>query len=145
MPLRNRLALCFSALLAITATAFWLTFQNELRNSLDQHMEVLGDSLSAQAAASMREFVLVNDVLALNVALNQLARDENIIHVTVYDVDNNQLPSAAETAISAAPIRMRKEFRYRESEKTVRLLLQDFEREILSQKPTKPLSMDIQI
>lgn len=94
LPLRNKLAICFSLLLIIASTAFWLIFQNELKRSLSDHLNILGSSLSGQAASSLREFVLVNDLLALNVALTQLARDDNILHAIVYDVDGNQLASA---------------------------------------------------
>ena len=104
LPLRNKMAICFSLLLIVASTAFWLIFQNELKRSLSDHLDILGSSLAGQAASSLREFVLVNDLLALNVALTQLARDDNILHAIVYDVDGNQLASAGTQPPALEPV-----------------------------------------
>lgn len=103
LPLRNKLALCFSLLLIVASTAFWLIFQNELKRSLNDHLDILGSSLAGQAASSLREFVLVNDLLALNVALTQLVRDNNILQAIVYDVDGNQLASTGTQPTNQEP------------------------------------------
>lgn len=94
LPLRYRLALSFALLFVIITAACWLFFQNELNRSLNDYSNVLGTSLAKQTAASVRELVLVNDLLGLNVLLTQLVRDEAIAHASVFDVDGNPLSSA---------------------------------------------------
>jgi len=94
IPVRQKLAFCFSLILIFTSLAFWLIFQSELKRSLSEHMEILGASLSNQAAFSVREFVLVNDLLALNVALAQMAQDDNILYVAIHDVDDSLIANA---------------------------------------------------
>jgi uncharacterized membrane protein affecting hemolysin expression/class 3 adenylate cyclase len=93
---RHKLALSFSLLFFLITTASWLLFQNELNRSLKEYSDVLGASLAQQAAISVREPVLVNDPLALNVALGQLVRDNNIVYVSVIDVDGNTLSSSGQ-------------------------------------------------
>ncbi|MEK9648070.1 MAG: hypothetical protein VW337_02990, partial [Gammaproteobacteria bacterium] len=94
IPVRHKLAFCFSLILIFTSLAFWLIFQSELKRSLSEHMDILGASLSNQAAFSVREFVLVNDLLALNVALAQMAQDDNILYVAIHDVDDSLIANA---------------------------------------------------
>lgn len=96
LKMRHKIALCFSLLLVTVATAYWLLFQNEMNRSLEEYRDILGDSVSEQTAASVRELVLVNDLLGLNVVLTQLIRDNNVLYVTVYDVDGNLLTSAGQ-------------------------------------------------
>ena len=93
---RHKLALSFSLLFLLITTASWLLFQNELNRSLKEYSDVLGASLAQQAAISVREPVLVNDPLALNVALGQLVRDNNIVYASVIDVDGNTLSSSGQ-------------------------------------------------
>jgi len=93
---RHKLALSFSLLFFIITSAFWLLFQNELNRSLKEYSDVLGASLAQQTAVSVRELVLVNDPLALNVALGQLVRNNNIVYASVYDVDGNALSSSGQ-------------------------------------------------
>lgn len=96
LQIRYRLALGFSLLLLVVASVCWLVFQNELNRSMKEYSDVLGATLAEQTAASVRELVLVNDLLGLNVVLSQLVRDENISYAAVYDVDNNLLASAGQ-------------------------------------------------
>ena len=108
---RHKIAISFSLLLLTAATAFWLLFQNELNRSLNQYSAILGATLAEQTAASLRELVLVDDLLGLNVELSQLVRNDNILYVSVLDVDGNLLASAGqgnasndEAALFVAPI-----------------------------------------
>lgn len=110
---RHKIALSFSLLLAVAATAFWLLFQTELQRSLNDYSTILGATLAEQTASSVRELVLVDDLLGLNVELSQLVRNANINFVSVHDVDNNLLASAgqsnpgtSEDAIFTAPIKV---------------------------------------
>lgn len=92
----HKLALGFCLLLAGVTLAFWLLFQNELQRSIQEHNDILGRSLAEQTAASVRELVLINDLLGLNVELSQLVSDDNILSVSVHDVDDNRLASAGQ-------------------------------------------------
>lgn len=91
---RHKIALSFSLLLLAASTAYWLLFQNALNRSLQEYSTILGATLAEQTAASVRELVLVDDLLGLNVELSQLVKNENIMFVSVEDVDGNQLASA---------------------------------------------------
>ena len=96
LQIRHKIALSFALLLLAVTVAFWLLFQNELNRSLQEYRDILGASLAQQTAASVRELVLVNDLLGLNVVLTQLVRNENILYASVHDVDENQLSSVGE-------------------------------------------------
>lgn len=94
--IRHKIALSFALLVLVVTAAFWLLFQSELTRSLQEYSDILGESLAGQTAATVRELVLVNDLIGLNVVLTQLARDENILFASVHDVDDNQLASAGQ-------------------------------------------------
>ena len=98
---KHKLAISFSLLLLVVTSAFWLLFQNELNRFLSEHRDVLGESLAEQTASSVRELVLVNDPLGLNVALTQLVRDNTVIYAAVFDVDGRQLASAGQASINS--------------------------------------------
>jgi uncharacterized membrane protein affecting hemolysin expression/class 3 adenylate cyclase len=98
----HKLALSFAILFIVVTSAFWLLFQNELNRSLREYSDILGASLAEQTATSVRELVLVNDPLGLNVVLTQLVRDSNIVYAVVYDVDGRQLASAGQASINTA-------------------------------------------
>ena len=98
----HKLALSFAILFIVVTSAFWLLFQNELNRSLREYSDILGTSLAEQTATSVRELVLVNDPLGLNVVLTQLVRDSNIVYAVVYDVDGRQLASAGQASINTA-------------------------------------------
>lgn len=99
---RHKLALSFCLLLILVTSAFWLLSQNELKRSLVEYSDALGTTLAEQTATSIRELVLVNDVLALNVALTQIVRDDSILHASIYDVDGNTLSSAGQDPTRSA-------------------------------------------
>lgn len=103
---RHRIALSFSLLLLVVAAAWWGLFRSELDRSLSEYNAILGASLAEQTAASVRELVLVNDLLGLNVELNQLVSDSSVVYVAVHDVDGNQLASAGRrlNAIDGPPL-----------------------------------------
>lgn len=98
----HKLALSFAILFIVVTSVFWLLFQNELNRSLREYSDILGASLAEQTATSVRELVLVNDPLGLNVVLTQLVRDSNIVYAVVYDVDGRQLASAGQASINTA-------------------------------------------
>ena len=98
----HKLALGFAILFIVVTSAFWLLFQNELNRSLREYSDILGASLAEQTATSVRELVLVNDPLGLNVVLTQLVRDSNIVYATVFDVDGRQLASAGKASVNNA-------------------------------------------
>lgn len=94
-------------MLLAASTAYWLLFQNALNRSLQEYSAILGATLAEQTAASVRELVLVDDLLGLNVELSQLVGNDNITYVSVQDVDDNLLASAGqagESPVFSAPI-----------------------------------------
>ena len=103
LQIRHKIALSFALLLVVVTAAFWLLFQNELNRSLREYNNILGATLADQTAASVRELVLVNDLLGLNVVLTQLVRDDNILFASVHDIDDNQLASAGQRNTLADP------------------------------------------
>lgn len=103
LQIRHKIAICFGLLLLVATAAYWLLFQNELNRSLEQYSDILGASLAEQTAASVREMVLVNDLLGLNVVLTQLVRNDNILFASVHDVDDIQLTSAGQQNARAEP------------------------------------------
>lgn len=99
LQFRHKIALCFGLLLIVVTTAFWLLFQGELNRSLQEYQDILGESLAEQTAASVRELVLVNDLLGLNVVLTQLVRNDTIRFASVQDIDDNQLSSTGSPSL----------------------------------------------
>ncbi len=96
LKIRHQIALSFALLLLVVTTAFWLLFQKELNRSLSEYRDILGASLAQQTAAAVRELVLINDLLGLNVVLTQLVRDDNILFASIHDADDVQIASAGQ-------------------------------------------------
>jgi len=96
LALKYKIALCFSSMLVLTLSALWLLTINNFKANLQLQADELGVTLTQQAANSVIELVLANDLLGLNVVISQLASSDSISRVTVFDVDNNILARAGE-------------------------------------------------
>tara|TARA_R110000772_G_scaffold196899_5_gene307651 strand:- start:3935 stop:5269 length:1335 start_codon:yes stop_codon:yes gene_type:complete len=103
LNLHYKIALCFCSVLILTLSTLWLLIENEVESNLQLQADDLGDTLTQQTADSIRELVLANDLLGLNVVINQLTRNGSISKISVYDVDSNILASAG-TAVLNNPI-----------------------------------------
>lgn len=91
-----KIALCFCLLLLLVLSTFWLVSKFELSKTLQLQTDELGMTLARQTSASVRELVLANDLLSLNVVLNQLVDVNTINSVRIYDIDGRLLSSAGE-------------------------------------------------
>ncbi|PCJ43411.1 MAG: hypothetical protein COA71_00630 [SAR86 cluster bacterium] len=96
LSLKYKVALCFSSILILALSALWLLTTNNFKVNLQLQADELGVTLAEQAADSIIELVLANDLLGLNVVVSQLATNDSISQVTVFDVDNNILARAGE-------------------------------------------------
>ncbi len=92
--IRFKISLVVCLLVLLILSAFWLLARDQLQQTLQIQSDNLGETLAAQTADTITELVLANDQLSLNVVLNQLARQEPIRYVAVFDVDNRVLASA---------------------------------------------------
>ncbi len=108
IPILNKLsfgykvALCFSAILALTLSTLWLIQNNQARSYLQTQADEFGTTMAQQSADSIRELVLVNDLLSLNVVIDQLTEHNIIDRVTVYNVDNQVIATKGIVSSSEA-------------------------------------------
>lgn len=94
LPLKYKVALCFSSIIILTLSTLWLLTENDFEANLQLQADELGATLAEQTADSIIELVLANDLLGLNVVISQLTTNSSINQVTVFDVDNNILARA---------------------------------------------------
>ncbi|MDC0598274.1 hypothetical protein OAP18_00325 [Gammaproteobacteria bacterium] len=97
-----KIALCFCSLVLCVLSVFWLIAQSELHKNLQQQADKLGFIIAEQTANSIRELVLANDLLSLNVVLGQLSQNNNIVNIAVFDIDGQLLTSSGPVAAPAA-------------------------------------------
>ncbi|WP_191602590.1 hypothetical protein [Marinomonas algicola] len=84
----------FVILITFTVVLFWYTLTSALETYLAQQTEVLGSSLSTQAAFNATQSILNNDLLSLNVLLTRLVIDDNIISARVFNKQDELLAEA---------------------------------------------------
>lgn len=94
VPLALRIA-CHSLLLVVLALVIYAWVMGmQLRQAMQQQADALGQSLTAQTAASATELLVSNDILSLNVLLSNLAQNPLVAHAAIYSVDNRILAEA---------------------------------------------------
>lgn len=98
LPLKAKITLCFCGLIALTLGSFWMLSRAELQRTLQQQADALGSTFATQTADSVRELVLANDLLSLNVILDQVTGNTNIAEVSVYDIDGQLLAASRSKA-----------------------------------------------
>lgn len=103
LPLSYKIALCSCILLILTLSTLWLLVENETRINLQLQADQVGQTLVVQTADSIRELVLANDLLGLNVVISRLTEDNSIAHITVYNVDNQVLARAGTVSPGNSP------------------------------------------
>lgn len=103
LTLHYKITLCFFSILILSLSALWLLIENQVESNLQIQADNLGETLTQQTADSVRELVLANDLLGLNVVINQLTRNGSISQITVFDVDKSILARAG-TAVLKNPI-----------------------------------------
>jgi uncharacterized membrane protein affecting hemolysin expression/class 3 adenylate cyclase len=92
--LKTKIALCFCSLILLTLSTFWLFTKSEFQQTIQRQGDALGTTLAVQSADSVRELVLANDLLSLNVVLDQLTRNENILSISVFNIDEQLIASS---------------------------------------------------
>jgi class 3 adenylate cyclase/uncharacterized membrane protein affecting hemolysin expression len=100
LALKYKIALCFGGILILMISTLWLLTENDIKSNLQLQADELGSTLAEQAADSVIELVLANDLLGLNVVISQLSNSPSVNQVTVLDVDNNILARSGESGAS---------------------------------------------
>ena len=106
LSLHIKIAFCCCSILILTLGTLWVLTKNEVEHNLQIQADDLGNTIAQQTADSVKELVLANDLLGLNVVINQLTRSGNISQISVFDVDSNLLARSG-TAIINNPINTR--------------------------------------
>ncbi|GAB3378266.1 histidine kinase [Azotobacter armeniacus] len=75
------------------ATYSWLVGL-QVRQTMHEQADALGQTLIAQTAASGSQLLVANDILSLNVLLGNLTKSPLVAHAAVYSVDNHLLAEA---------------------------------------------------
>lgn len=86
-----KVSLTIALLLTTTLGLLWVILQSNLENLLNTQIDAFGDSLTRQVANASGEFILAEDMLALNVMVNKLSQDPNIAYAAIYSKDNRLL------------------------------------------------------
>lgn len=89
-----KIFLLTATLFLLVFSSLWLMVKNELTSTLQAQTDSLGTTLLTRTADSITELVLANDILSLNVVLKQLATNQDILNVTVFNVDNQVIASS---------------------------------------------------
>jgi membrane protein len=94
LPLSYKVALIFGTVLLLMMSTLWVLIDNTTRLNLQLQADEVGETLATQTADAVRELVLANDLLGLNVVVGQLAGNSTTGQITVYDVDGEVLSRA---------------------------------------------------
>jgi len=101
LTLSYKIALLFCGVLILTMSTLWIFIERETRLNLQLQADEVGNTLVAQTADAVRELVLANDLLGLNVVVSQLAETATIGQITVFDVDREILTRAGSVPANA--------------------------------------------
>jgi uncharacterized membrane protein affecting hemolysin expression/class 3 adenylate cyclase len=80
------IAVCL--LLVVSICTFWLISSYNTQNLLHQQADNHGLALARQTASQLTDFILVNDLISMNVVLNGLTRNTMITEIAVLNIDN---------------------------------------------------------
>ncbi|BAN50931.1 hypothetical protein PCA10_51990 [Metapseudomonas resinovorans NBRC 106553] len=94
MPLALRIASHSLLLVALALVIYAWVMGMQFKQAMQQQADALGQSLTAQTAASATELLVSNDILSLNVLLNNLVKNPLVAHAAIYSVDNRILAEA---------------------------------------------------
>ena len=93
----SRFTLSVCLLLTLAMCAFWLISNYNTQNLLRQQADQLGQTVAAQTALQMTEFVLANDRISMNVVLDELIRGTSFAELAVINTDNEVIAFASQT------------------------------------------------
>jgi membrane protein len=94
LTLSYKIALLFCGVLLLIMSTFWISVEREKRLNLQLQADEVGNTLATQTADAIRELILANDLLGLNVVVGQLVETASIGQITVFDVDQEILTRA---------------------------------------------------
>jgi uncharacterized membrane protein affecting hemolysin expression len=89
---RATLLVLLPVLLSALAS-IWLTTQH-MQTSLDRQGQHFGNSVADQLSQSLKDYLVNEDILSLNVVLNQLVAQGNFDFASIYSADNRLLAQA---------------------------------------------------
>ncbi len=101
LTLSYKIALLFCSVLILTMSTLWIFVERETRLNLQLQADEVGNTLATQIADAVRELVLANDLLGLNVVVGQLAETATIGQITVFNVDREILTRAGNAPANA--------------------------------------------
>ncbi len=94
VPIALRIASHSLLLVALALVIYAWVMGMQFKQAMQQQADALGQSLTAQTAASATELLVSNDILSLNVLLNNLVKNPLVAHAAIYSVDNRILAEA---------------------------------------------------
>jgi len=94
VPLVLRIASHSLLLVTLALLIYTLVVGLQLRQTMQQQAEALGQSLLIQTASSATQLLVSNDLLSLNVLLSNLVDNPLVAHAALYSVDNRILAEA---------------------------------------------------
>ncbi|MDX5371536.1 MAG: histidine kinase [Pseudomonadaceae bacterium] len=101
VPLALRIASHSLLLVALALVIYAWVMGMQFKQAMQQQADALGQSLTAQTAASATELLVSNDILSLNVLLGNLARNPLVAHAAIYSVDNRILAEAGSRPVQS--------------------------------------------
>ncbi|MGV8843097.1 MAG: histidine kinase [Pseudomonas sp.] len=94
VPLVLRIASHSLLLVTLALLIYTLVVGLQLRQTMQQQAEAVGQSLLIQTASSATQLLVSNDLLSLNVLLSNLVDNPLVAHAALYSVDNRILAEA---------------------------------------------------
>ncbi|MDT4792165.1 hypothetical protein FQZ97_246250 [compost metagenome] len=94
VPIALRIASHSLLLVALALVIYAWVMGMQFKQAMHQQADALGQSLTAQTAASATELLVSNDILSLNVLLSNLVKNPLVAHAAIYSVDNRILAEA---------------------------------------------------
>jgi uncharacterized membrane protein affecting hemolysin expression len=94
VPLVLRIASHSLLLVALALLIYTLVMGLQLRQTMQQQAQAVGESLVMQTASSATQLLVSNDLLSLNVLLSNLVKNPLVGHAAIYGVDKRTLAEA---------------------------------------------------
>ncbi|WP_437882641.1 AhpA/YtjB family protein [Pseudomonas sp. LRF_L74] len=94
IPLALRIASHSLVLVALALLIYAWVMGMQFKQAMQQQAEAVGQSLTAQTAASATELLVSNDILSLNVLLSNLVKNPLVAHAAIYSTDGRVLAEA---------------------------------------------------
>lgn len=103
-PVARKFAVSVCLLLILAMCIFWLVSSYNMQNVMRQQADNLGQALAQQTANQLRELILANDLISMNVVLSGLVQSSRIADVAVLNVDRNVIAAAGSNIEAASTL-----------------------------------------